>query len=140
MEIKVTIALDERTHETLNRLAEALGKEITVKTEMPAEKPEIKPVATTTAEVVQTPTGANNAAEKPTVAAVQGEKADTTETVEKIDAETLRALAADVKKKKGSAAPIKALLTKYGAENITAVTKLDPAQIKAFRDELKGLL
>lgn len=140
MEIKVTIALDERTHETLNKLAEALGKEITVKAEMPAEKPEIKPVATKKPTVAQTPTEDENTAEKPAVTPVTGNQTDTAEEVEKIDAETLRALAADVKKKKGSAAPIKTLLTKYGAENITAVTKLDPAKIKAFRDELKGLL
>lgn len=30
MEIKVTVSLDERTHETLNRLADALSKEIKV--------------------------------------------------------------------------------------------------------------
>lgn len=138
MEIKVVIALDERTHETLNKLTEALAKEITVTTV--AEKPEIKPIAAQKTTVKETPAATDKTAEKPAVTSDKVDTDDTTGEPEKIDAETLRALAADVKKKKGSAAPIKALLNKYGAENITAVTKLDPKQVQAFRDELKGLL
>lgn len=144
MEIKVTISLDERTHETLNKLTEALAKEITVKAEMPAAKPEIKSTAAIKSTVDQIPAPAKKTAEKPTVASDKGDtppwEDNSTGKPEKIDAETLRALAADVKKKKGSSSPIKELLNKYGAENITAVTRLDPKQVQAFRDELKGLL
>lgn len=140
MEIKVTIAFDERAQQILTDLIAALSKREEKEWKSPAivETPQNKPVEAKKLKAEETPEANKNAAGKAVSASVAA--AENKPVAGKVEVETLRALAADVKKAKGSAAPIKALLDKYGAENITGVMALGDAKACAFRDELKGLL
>lgn len=142
MEIKITIALDERAHETLNRLADALSKEVkltvaTPGTEAPAEDSKVThgksakkaPVSAEEPKVGEVPT---ETPEEPTEAA-----SEATESEKPVPIEELRALAADVKASKGSNQSVKDILAEFNASKLSEV----PAEkTAAFAKRLKELL
>ena len=142
MEIKITIALDERAHETLNRLADALSKEVkltvaTPGTEAPVEdskathgkNAKIAPVSAEKPKVEEVPT---ETPEEPTEAASEGVGGK-----KPVPIEELRALAADVKARKGTNQPVKDLLTKFGA---TKLSEVPAEKTAAFAKALKDLI
>lgn len=142
MEIKITIALDERAHETLNRLADALSKEVkltvaTPGTEAPVEDSKAThgknakkaPVSAEEPKVGEVPT---ETPEEPTEATSEG-----VDDEKPVPLEELRALAADVKASKGSHQPLKDLLNEFKAAKLSEV----PAEkTAAFAKRLKELL
>ena len=142
MEIKITIALDERAHETLNRLADALSKEVKLTVATPgAETPAEDSNATHRKSAKKAPASA----EEPKVGAEPTEVPDeategdseATDGEKPVSIEELRALAADVKASKGSNQPVKDLLTKFKAARLSEV----PAEkTAAFAKALKELI
>lgn len=148
MELKITIALDERAHDTLNKLAEALSKEIRI-TATPTMG-EIKPVAQPKATVEQTPTKAEKTPQAQTVEP-KTEKKQQVETkiglepqaeeVAKVQnsavtIEELRGLAADAKERTGTAKSVKDLITEYGA---TKLSEIPNDKWEEFKQRLKEL-
>lgn len=142
MEIKVTIALDEKAHDVLNRLIAALGKVGTIaKTANGADisddewteekmREAMQQIADEEAEALAdearklgvSPSngeGGEVAAPKPKKATKP--VSDDVSASPKVTLEDLRALAADVKTKTGDIGKVKALLTKYSAKNISAL-------------------
>lgn len=156
MDIKVTIGLDEKTHKVLNRLIDVLGAK-------PTKQP--KPVETDDDEWTEEEKRAvlqEIAEEEAADAARRGLSpskpaadqvnedgaADATEGKSggnsaqqkqkpKITIEELRALAADVKTKTGSADAVKKLLNAYGAKNLSG---LPTDKLDEFAAKLKELL
>lgn len=156
MELKITIAFDERTHETLGKLAAALSKEIKVvtahivqpetagepthgnapKTPVTARKvkddptPEDKPKSESKAEIPSRgDVWTDNTASVEPVAPEKPAKA--------ITQEELRGLAADVRTKTGSASGIKKVLAEYGATKLSEVPEDKYAE---FAKKLEDLL
>lgn len=153
MELKITIAFDERTHETLGKLAAALSKEIKVvaaqpetmgepthgnapKTPVAARKvkddpkPEDKPKSESKAEIPSRgDVWTDNTASVEPVAPEKPAKA--------ITQEELRGLAADVRTKRGSADGIKKVLAEYGATKLSEVPEDKYAE---FAEKLEALL
>lgn len=135
MEIKVTIALDEKAHDVLNRLIAALGKVGTIATTANyADSSDDEWTEAEMREAIQriadeearklgvSPSNDEDeevAAPKPKKATkpVSGDVGASP----KVTLEDLRALAADVKTKTGDIGKVKALLTKYSAKNISAL-------------------
>lgn len=153
MEIKVTIALDEKAHDVLNRLIAALGGKSTVPTvtveDNSAEEwteEEIREVMEAeAAEIAADAVESNVRRERAADGEVAAPKPETKNTPAsdgvsaspKITLEDLRALAADVKTKTGDIGKVKALLTEYSAKNISA---LPEDKWDEFADKLKELL
>lgn len=162
MEIKVTIALDEKAHDVLNRLIAALGRAgsnaTTIVTTVndasdsddewtEAEMHEaMQQIADEEAEAAADE--ARKLGVSPTneedgeVAAPKPQKAtkpvsDSVNASPKVTLEDLRALAADVKTKTGDIGKVKALLTEYSAKNISA---LPADKWDEFAARLKELL
>lgn len=153
MELKITIAFDERTHETLGKLAAALSKEIkvvaaqsettgesthgnTLKTPVAARKvkddpkPEDKPKNESKAEIPSRGDfWTDNTASVEPVAPEKPAKA--------ITQEELRGLAADVRTKRGTADGIKKVLAEYGATKLSEVPEDKYAE---FAEKLEALL
>lgn len=131
MEIKITIALDERAHETLNRLADALCKEVTltVATQAPDKSAKKAPVSHKAPKVEEVPT---EATKEPTEAACESVGDE-----KPVPIEELRALAADVKASKGTNRPVKDLLTEFGA---TKLSEVPAEKSAAFAKALKELI
>lgn len=165
MEIKVTIALDEKAHNVLNRLIDALSHKpntTTIVTTVKdagnsdgewAEDEMREAMEQIAAEEAEAPAAE---AEKTGVSpskAKDGQVAEPTSvkanspvsddgnkpkgSKPKVTVEELRALAADVKVKQGSMDGVKALLNKYGAKNISS---LPMDKLDAFAAELREML
>ncbi len=163
MEIKVVIALDERTHETLNRLADALTKEMTIKVADSQATHEKTPKNASVSngkkkaeeELKKKPDGENKPvsdgvagkdeewtdAEKAEALKAAEESGDWTDNTDQripiVPIEELRGLAADVKTKKGTSDPVKKLLEKFGAKKLSDIPEEKTA---AFANGLKEIL
>lgn len=156
MEIKVTIALDEKAHDVLNRLITALShttvrptkaykddmedwseEEINEVMEAEvaayAEIAEKADVSRTNAEIEEVAEPKPKKARKPVSDSVDASK----KASPKVTIEDLRALAADVKTKTGNIGKVKALLSEYSAKNISA---LPADKWDEFAERLKELL
>ena len=135
MEIKVTVSLDERTHETLNRLADALSKEIkitaTPEQSTPKKKPvQLEPADEDTARAFDEAVAAKNGAvsenppqveeePKPTDKKQEGQKKKPEEPT--ITDEELRLVAAEAKEYFKSAEYVKKALQRVGAKKISEI-------------------
>lgn len=153
MELKITIAFDERTHETLGKLAEALSKEIKVTAAQPGTTAGLthgnapkKPVEARKVKDDPTPAEEPNGANSAENASHTGDWTDNTASVEPvapekpakpITQEQLRGLAADVRTKTGSADGIKKVLAEYGATKLSEVPEDKYAE---FAEKLEALL
>lgn len=153
MELKITIAFDERTHETLGKLAAALSKEIKVVAAQPETTAGVThgnaPKTPVTARKVKddpTPAEEPNGANSAENASHTGDWTDNTASVEPvapekpakaITPEELRGLAADVRTKKGTADGIKKVLAEYGATKLSEVPEDKYAE---FAEKLEALL
>jgi len=128
MEIKLTIGLDDKTHETLNALIAALNGKIAVAVDAdskPAEAPKKKPIKATAAPIEETP-----------VLEPQDEpKQEESEPAADITIEDLRALLANAKREKGTDA-IKAILKSYG---VTLLSDLDSKHYGAVAKKVRAL-
>lgn len=136
MEIKVTISLDEKAQDVLNRLITALSHTTVRPTKAYKDdmedwsEEEINEVmeaeAAAYAEAAEKADVSHTNGEDGEVAAPKPKKAtkpvsDGVSASPKVTLEDLRALAADVKTKTGDIGKVKALLTKYSAKNISAL-------------------
>lgn len=153
MELKITIAFDDRTHETLGKLAAALSKEIKVVAAQPETTGEHthgnapkKPVEARKVKDDPTPAEEPNGANSAENASHTGDWTDNTASVEPvapekpakpITQEQLRGLAADVRTKTGSADGIKKVLAEYGATKLSEVPEDKYAE---FAEKLEALL
>lgn len=156
MELKITIAFDERTHETLGKLAEALSKEIKVTAAQPDTTAGLthgnapkKPVEARKVKDDPTPVEEPNGANSAENASHTGDWTDNTASCEPVEPkktekpakpitqEQLRGLAADVRKKTGSADGIKKILAEYGATKLSEVPEDKYAE---FAKKLEDLL
>lgn len=162
MEIKVTVSLDERTHETLNRLADALSKEIKItattaglnglvenaeEQSTPKKKPvQLEPADEDTAQAFDEAVAAKKAAvsenppqveeePKPTDKKQEGQKKKPEEPT--ITDEELRLVAAETKEYFKSTEYVKKALQRAGAKKISEV----PAHKRQdFIDYLKKVM
>lgn len=153
MELKITIAFDERTHETLGKLAAALSKEIKVVAAQPETTGEhthgnaVKtPVEPRKVKADPKPEDKPNGANKAESVSRGDVWTDNTASVEPvapekpakpITQEQLRGLAADVRTKTGSANGIKKVLAEYGATKLSEVPEDKYAE---FAKKLEDLL
>lgn len=148
MEVKVTIALDDRTHETLNRLIDALMCRNThEKAEKPQPLAEVKPTAEKAPESDEEWTKeemeevlaieAKREAEAKSAAKNEAVEQPPKNTAPTVTVEELRALAADVKEKEGNVASVKKLLNEYGVKNVSS---LPESAWDAFAAKLRELL
>lgn len=155
MEIKVTIALDEKAHDVLNRLIAALGRAGTNATTIVTTVNDANSSADEWTEEEKREAMqqiADEEARKLGVSPTNGEDgevvapkpkketkpvSDGVSASPKVTLEDLRALAADVKTKTGDIGKVKALLTKYSAKNISA---LPADKWDEFAAQLKELL
>lgn len=154
MDIKVTIGLDERTYNVLDKLANAIGAQPT-KQHKAAEttddewtEEEKRAVLQEIAEeeaagaarrgLSPSKQASDQVSEDETADAAEGKSGgNSTQQKPKITIEELRALAADVKTKKGSADAVKKLLNAYGAKNLSG---LPADKLDEFAAKLKELL
>lgn len=161
MEIKVTVSLDERTHETLNRLADALSKEIKIAATAaglnglvenaeaqnpPKKKPVLEPADEDTARAFDEAVAAKNGAvseneiqgeeePKPTDTKPEEQKKKSEEPT--ITDEELRLVAAETKEYFKSTEYVKKALQRAGAKKISEV----PAHKRQdFIDYLKKVM
>ena len=161
MEIKVTVSLDERTHETLNRLADALSKEIKIAATAagldglvenaeaqnpPKKRPALEPADEDTARAFDRAVAAKNGAVSENE--IQGEEEpkpiDTKPEEQKkksekptITDEELRLAAAETKEYFKSTEYVKKALQRAGAKKISEV----PAHKRQdFIDYLKKVM
>lgn len=146
MEIKVTVSLDERTHETLNRLADALSKEIKItataaglnglvenaeEQSTPKKKPvQLEPVDEDTARAFDEAVAAKNGAvsenppqveeePKPTDKKPEGQKKKPEEPA--ITDEELRLVASEAKEYFKSTEYVKKALQRVGSKKISEI-------------------
>lgn len=138
MEIKVTIGLDANAEALLTKLVDALTsvRPNTVQKNASAEATRSTPVQDEewTEEEIREVLDQEAAedAEAAPAPRKEGQKATA-----KVTVEDVRALAADVKMKKGSATEIKSLLSEYGAKSVSTI----PAdKLDSFATRLKELL
>jgi hypothetical protein len=156
MELKITIAFDERTHETLGRLADALSKEMAVTVAQPGTtqndthgNAQKTPVNGRKAKAEQEPDKTANVAQSEENASHTGDWTDnmafcepvepkkTEKPAKPITQEELRGIAADVRTKTGTAEGIKQVLAKYGAKKLSEVPEDKYAD---FAHDLEELL
>ena len=156
MEIKVTISLDERTYNVLDKLANAIGAQ-PINQHKAAETPDDEWTEEEKRAVLQeiaeeeAADAARRGLSPSKPAPVQVDEDEAANAAEsksggntaqqkqkpKITIEELRALAADVKTKQGSADAVKKLLNAYGAKNLSG---LPADKLDEFAAKLKELL
>lgn len=124
LEIKLTISLDEKTADTLDRLIGALNKEVTkvAETEETPEKKKAKaPIKATAAPIEEAKDGTTDSAQN--------------DEAENIGIEELRTLLASAKREKGTDA-IKAILKGYG---VSLLSDLDPSHYAEVAQKVREL-
>lgn len=154
-EIKLTISLDEKTKDTLDRLIEAMNKETTIKVEDPdknkedttAKKKAKAPIKATAAPApVEEANWTTNNEDESAREAVMTPKIEPQQVVgdeveqedtpqENITIEELRALLASTKREKGTDA-IKAILKGYG---VSLLSDLDPSHYGEVAKKVRAL-
>lgn len=118
LEIKITLSLDEKTHEVLDKLASALAKELTIKVDEPKKKVD-KPPKTVVAPQDKTVEIIEEVVDKEKEPNIKPKEPTSDKyTIQTI--EDLRLIMVGVKRKHGSDV-VKALLT---AEGVTSLSGL----------------
>lgn len=146
LEIKLTVSLDEKTAETLERLIGAMNREVTDRAADAEEaQPEKKAKAPIKATAAPTEEAAEEVSEPITKATVTpknepqqvvaGETEKNTAPAENITIEELRTLLAAAKREKGTDA-IKAILKGYG---VSLLSDLDPSHYAEVAQKVREL-